>query len=334
MKQIVRVMVLATVSCLMIAFASPALAGLKGPVRAFHFVLRGVSLNDAKGMLTKAKQAGFNVILVALTDGVRLERAPWKPRSDAWTKAEFLAWISDARDQGLEVVPEVKLLTHQEKFLQNGSRDLMFNRSTYDPRKEGTYGRVFALLEEILTAMHPKVVHIGHDEVAGHDDGSKAKWLGPGEHMLPAELFLEDVSKIHEYLTKRGIETWMWGDMLIGRDEFPGMAPQHLHGNAPGYGKPLRDRLPRGIVICDWHYVDSQSDFPSLLAMQKEGFRVIGATWRKDRTIENFSRYAALHGGYGMIATTWAHVQRREWKDVEVIIRTSGAVFRREFPDE
>jgi hypothetical protein len=67
--------------------------------------------------------------------------------------------------------------------------------------------------------------------------------------------------------------------------------------------------------------------------MRKEGFRVIGATWKKGRTIRNFSSFAAGHGASGMIATTWFHVQRREWDVVEKIIRTSGEVFLKDFPD-
>jgi hypothetical protein len=111
------------------------------------------------------------------------------------------------------------------------------------------------------------------------------------------------------------------------------MKPGPLHGLKAGYGKPLRDKLPKDIVICDWHYADEQPEFPSLAALRKEGFRVLGATWTKEVTIQNFSRYAAQHGGEGMIATSWSHVQKKEWDVVEKIMRTSGEVFKKDFPD-
>jgi hypothetical protein len=327
------ILIVWSVLVMMTAGASAAPDELKGPVRVFHFVLRGVALDDARRMAKEARAAGFNAVQVVLTDGVRLDRAPWKPLPDAWTKAQFITWVSELRAEGLEFIPELKLLTHQEKFFQNEHKELTFNRSTYDPRKEGTYERVFDLLDEVIAIIRPKAVHIGHDEVAGHNAASKEKWLGPGEQMLPADLFLKDVLRIHGYLKQRSIATWIWGDMLISPTEFAGMAPQHLHGSAPGYGKALRDRLPKGIVICDWHYLDEQPAFPSFSTIQEEGFRVIGTTWKKERTIRNFSGYAALHGGYGMMATTWFHVQRKEWSVVDRIISASGAAFLKDFPD-
>ena len=270
---------------------------------------------------------------VLLTNGVQLDHAPRQPLPDTWSKQDFLSWVNDVRNQGLEVIPEIKLLTHQEKFYQDRQPGLMFNQSTYDPRKEETYQRVFSLLGEIIEAIHPKAIHIGHDEVAGINAGSKKKWLREGEEMIPAVLFLKDIFRIHDYLKQRHIQMWMWGDMLISPEEFPKMLSTHLHGFNPGYGKPLREKLPRDIVICDWHYFDDQVDFPSLSVMQTEGFRVIGATWKTEKTIRNFSRYGSQHGAYGMMATTWFHVQRKEWDTVDSIIRLSGEIFIKDFPN-
>jgi len=308
-------------------------AAIKSPVRVFHFVMLSVELERAHWMVSEARREGFNAVQVQLTDGVQLDHAPWKPRVSAWTKKEFTEWVEDVRKGGLEVIPEIKLLTQQQKFFQGNYPSLMFNKSTYDPRKEETYQIVFPLLDEIIEAIQPKAIHIGHDEVAGHKERSRKKRLRTGEEMLPAELFLKDVLRIHDYLKNRSIETWMWGDMLISPDEFPLMLDKHLHGTLPGYGKLLRNKLPRDIVICDWHYFDRQPEFPSLAKMQEEGFRVIGTIWKKEQTIKNFSRYAAQHGAYGMMAGTFFHVHRNEWNIVENIILTSGKAFSKDFPD-
>lgn len=303
------------------------------PVRSWHFVLRSVSLERAHWMVNRAHDADFNMVVVTVTDGIRLDRAPWRSLPDAWSKDEFNGWLRFARSKGMEVVPEVQLLTQQAKFFQDNQPNLMFNAVTYDPRQEATYKLVFPLLDEIIAMIHPRAIHIGHDEVAGHNVYSMRKLVKRGEQLLPAELFLKDTLRIHDYLKERGIETWMWGDMLISPDEFPMMLTKHLHGTAPGYGKPLRDKLPRDIVICDWHYFDNQKNFPSLTTMQKEGFRVIGATWKAPSAIRNFSRYVAQHGAYGMMATTWFHVQRQEWDVVDQIISQSGSTFLRTLAD-
>jgi len=313
--------------------ANTAVVGVQKHARIFHFVLRGVELNDAKKMVHDAQKAGFNAVQVLLTDGVKLNHSVWKKRPDAWSREDFIDWVNVVQGAGLDIIPELKLLTHQEKFFQNRYPGAMFNHVTYDPRYEDIYSKIYLLLDEIAELVNPKAIHIGHDEVAGYNLKSKKKWLKSGQEMLPADLFLKDILKIHDYLKARGIETWIWGDMLISTVEFPNMLPQHLHGDAKGYGKELRNRLPRDIVICDWHYFDGQADFPSLAVLNKEGFKVIGVTWKKEQTIRNFSRYAANHGALGMMATTWFYVQRKEWNTVNRILRVSGRVFSQDFPD-
>lgn len=308
-------------------------ATARQPVRAWHFVLNALEIKQAHRLTDMARSAGFNTVVVQLTWGLKLDSAPWTAKPRAWSQDQFLEWVDYARSQGMRVIPEIKLLTHQKKFFQRSHPELMYNGSTYDPRKKEVYAKVFYLLDEIIALIHPDVIHIGHDEVTGHNKHSTKKHLKPGQKMLPAHLFLQDVLKIHDYLKQRNIETWMWGDMLISPDEFPEMRLKSLHGSASGYGKALRGKLPRDIVICDWHYVDKQSEFPSLAVFKNEGFRVLGSTWKSGRTIRNFSRYSALHGADGMIATTWSHVQRKEWDVVDRIINVSGEAFKQDFPD-
>jgi len=299
------------------------------PWRIVHFELRALSQEAARSIVDTAKDSGFNAIQVRITDGVALENAPWTPRKDAWSKKEFMAWVAYTRSRGMEIIPEVALLTHQELFLQGNQPGLMFNAVTYDPRKEETYRLALPLLDEIIDVIHPKIMHIGHDEVVGWDKPHAKKVLKPGEIYLPANLFLQDVLRLHDYLKAKGVDTWMWGDMLLSPDEFPSMLARHLHGGLPGYGKRLRDKLPKDIVICDWHYFDDQDNFQSLSVMQSEGFKVIGATWKTESAIRNFSRYARDNEGYGMMATTWFHVQKKQLEVVDWIIRSSGSLFQK-----
>ena len=309
----------------------------KQKVRAIHFVLRAVSYQDALRLIDQASMAQFNTVVVVLTDGVVLDSAPWKPRVDAWKKKELSDWVDYANLKGLAVIPELKLLTHQEKFFQHSFPTLMFNEKTYNPKNTFVYYQIFPLLDEVIKLIHPKAIHIGHDEVKGWAKSWKRrlKELAMIDDMLPADLFLEDVKVIHTYLRSKGIETWMWGDMLLSPEEFPETTRKwpSYHGGVKGYGKVLRDQLPKDIVICDWQYHLEPNEFPSLGLLRREGFRVLGATWKKEKTIQNFSYYAAHHGADGMIATTWFHVQRKEWDVVDRIIKLSGQTFLKDFPD-
>jgi hypothetical protein len=301
-------------------------------VRALHLSLEPAAKADeqvtpekAKRLITLAKNNGFNTLIILLANNVVLKSMPGSMHDRSWTSREFIQVVEFARSNGLDVIPEVKLLNKQRMFFANNYPNLMFNTNIYDPRKDEVYRIVFSALDEIIDLIHPKAIHIGHDEILGE---------GP----LPAQLFLQDVERIHAHLNKRGVETWMWGDMLIASQEFPGMfnEDKSLNGGALGYGKDLRDQLPKDIVICDWHYVwgrPNEVQFPSLATFKAEGFRVLGATFTSTSGMQNFSRYASEHGAEGMVATLWQFPRQNKWDVVERIIRESGEAFRKDFPD-
>lgn len=307
------------------------------PVRALHFMLAGITIADAQRITDLAKSSGFNTLIITLNNAVKFNSFPGKLRPGAWSVDELQMFVNYAKQLDLTIIPEINLLTHQEWFFGKSHPELMYNIGTYDPRKPEVYVLITAYIDEIISALHPSAINIGHDELKGFMGAAFVSNtsidLLPGEQSLPSELFLKDVLHIHDYLNTRGIETRMWGDMLIAPKEFPEMLHWQLHGRPLGYGKVLRDQLPRDLVICDWHYDDDQPNFPSLATLQKEGFRVLGSTWKKSKTIQAFSRYAGQHHALGMIATTWTQVPSKEWDVTERIIRESGAAFCKDFPD-
>lgn len=306
----------------------------KKPVRALHVVVKNVALPDMKRIIDQARENNFNMLVLGVFNAVRFDSWPLgKEKVPTWSVSEFLEVVSYARGKGIEVVPELKLLSHQEHFLAKYRQDLLFNATTYEPRNPEVYVQVYKVLDEVIRLVKPRAIHIGHDEVAGFNAYTERKWLGRGQVMLPAHLFLEDVKRLHAYLEKKGVETWMWGDMLSSPEEYPSLRPKSLHGTKLGYGPELRKKLPNGIVICDYRYGDEAEEFPTSRTFLNEGFRVIGTTFKRFETAENFSRFAARNGMEGMIATTWFHVQRKNWDDVEEIIRTSGRIFSKDFPD-
>ncbi|MCF6159555.1 MAG: hypothetical protein E3K32_13520 [wastewater metagenome] len=296
-------------------------------IRALHIVLRGQRPADLRQQITMARFGHYNALIVQIKDNVRFKTMERVASRGAQTKDVFLDVLQFARENGLEIVPELRLLTHQEKLFKESYPHLMFNRATYDPKKDETYTIIFSMIDEVINAINPKAIHIGHDELAGLNPKSRRKWLGKGDEPLPKELFLADVRRLHQYLKSQGIETWMWGDMLIAPHEFPTMEKKHLHG-LQGYSE-IRDEIPKEIVICDWHYLDEQPEFPSALAFARNGHRVLGATWKKEKTIKNFSQYIANmpDGGEGMIATTWFGALKGDTNALHRIIRVSAEAF-------
>jgi hypothetical protein len=100
----------------------------------------------------------------------------------------------------------------------------------------------------------------------------------------------------------------MWGDRF-------------LDGKATGIGQweastngthPAIDRVPKDIVICDWHYGKAR-ETPRLFA--EKGFEVVACPWRNaDVALAQLGHIRAIRAGadpavaaraLGMVQTTW-----------------------------
>lgn len=297
-------------------------------VRALHFThLRGLGVDRIKELVGLARRARFNLLVMGVSDGMNFKSLPRLDDERKLSREQIRDLLEYARGSGMEVVPEVKLLTHQEKFLADKYPEIMYNKSTYDPSNPRTYEIVLPALDEIVEVFLPRAVLVGHDEVAGHNENARKKMLRAGEKVLPPELFLKDVETLDGHLRKRKVETWMWGDMLLAPAEFPDMFQRHLHG-ASGFAA-LRGKIPKDVTICDWHYFGTEKEFPSTKAFADAGHRVFGCTWKDGGVIRHYSRYVRgldTHGG-GMMATTWHYFGGEQKPVFTQIVEDSGRAF-------
>ncbi len=283
-------------------------------IRGTQIVLRAITPEVAIAAIDRMRRGHYNLVLLSISNNVQFKSLGKLANNCAWPLDDFLKVVKHARESGMEVVPELRFLSHQHKdFLVTGAYpELMYNEKTYDPQNERVYKIVFSYIDEVIKTIQPNAIHIGHDEVygvSGRDAGAK--------DALPAHLFKEDVLKLHAYLKKKNIRTWMWGDMLITPSEFPNMHPGSINGNE-AYAK-LRKELPKDILICDWHYRDFPKNegkdlqFPSLKSFADEGFEVLGATFRHPHVTREFAGYTAgleNKNVKGMMATTWSFLRK------------------------
>lgn len=308
--------------------------GLKPPIRAILVVPKNMSVEHAVWLASEAKEHKFNTILFRISRNHGFENLAWSSDDVDWTKSDLEKWIAHTKNLGFEIIPELKLLSHQEKFFGKDHPNLMFNTVTYDPSKNEVYELIFPLLNEIIEMFDPKAIHIGHDEIAGHSRRSRKRWLTDGEPTLPAELFLQHLNKVKNYLKDKNVQTWIWGDMLLSPREFSDMLPRHLHGNFPGYGQELRKIISKDILIVDWHNFDEGSSFSSTRKLVSEGFPVIGSSWDQEATMENFAQYASDNEAEGMLFTPWGMFLKNRKSDLEYLISEYGELFLNHFPDK
>lgn len=256
-----------------------------------------------EGVLAPLK---FNKLILQL-DHLKWDSHPelWQPWSLPKEKAKRLQETAQAN--GLEIIPLLPTLSHCEYLFgaQGGEKpnvnaDIAEDKGSayhYCPNLEKTYRLVFELLDEILTLFQPRWMHIGHDEVTNQGRfGQCPRCQGTPPH----QLFAADVQRLYEFLKGRGIGTMMWGDMLLRPDE----AFDAAHGGEPFNFWLARRLLPKDIVIVDWHYQPAPA-YPSVTILRREGFSVIGATWRNFQNILGFTKAAKAAGAWGMVQTTW-----------------------------
>lgn len=112
-------------------------------LRVLHLPLWDMPLSDAKRWVDEAKSANYNTIVLMIWSGVKLNNSPWTHFANPWSPAELSDWAAYAKSKGLDVVIEVKLLSHQQFFFQESHPELMYNTKTYDPDNPAVYKIVY-----------------------------------------------------------------------------------------------------------------------------------------------------------------------------------------------
>ena len=211
---------------------------------------------------------------------------------------EFLAYI---RRFGIEPIPEIQSLGHVEFLtlahpeiaerpaVEQKTQDVdtrltdkigsEFYASSYCPSNPKSYEILFDLIDELVEVFQPKeYVHMGHDEVV------RLGICPICSQKDPAELFAQDVNKIHDYLAKKGLKMMIWSDMLQPLEYY-------TKGSAPAI-----DKIPKDIVMLDFiWYFHLKEDIETLLL--DHGFKVgVGNLYSS-----HFPRYESRVRKAGMV---------------------------------
>lgn len=312
----------------------------QAPLNAFHIPLNG-SEGQKEYILTTIDKLEhkFNALIIMVNNKVIYDRFPEISTSEAedmrkvktgyspMSKQDLREIVLYAKGKGLEVIPEVKFLTHQEKFLRRSHPELMLNEVTYDPKNPKTYDLAFTVIDELIEIFKPRYFLIGHDEM-------RAFWRKKADSRskIPTyKDFADDANKLAEHLKKKGVTPMMWGDMLLNPADFKVSEKmrQSFHGDLQDYYKAI-DLLNKDIVIADWHYWGYDTNFPSVDYFRSKGFKVVGSTWKNRVTTENFAQYLCSKndpGVIGMIATTWNEFTIRDTAVIDKIITDSAKAF-------
>ena len=128
---------------------------------------------------------------------------------------------------------------------------------SYCPSNPKSYELLFDIIDEVIEVFSPcPYMHMGHDEVYQIGICKVCK------HRDPAELYAQDVNKIHAYLAQRGIRMMIWSDMIQPVTSYKYKTP------------PAIKMIPKDIICLDfiWYFHLDKDIEDNLLP---EGFKVI-----------------------------------------------------------
>ncbi|MBO7762873.1 MAG: family 20 glycosylhydrolase [Clostridia bacterium] len=226
---------------------------------------------------------------------------------DILTHEEVRGICDYIRSFGLDVIPEIQCFSHSQYIttafphlaevpptVSEGTADIdqkladvpsnAFYPRDICPRHPEYYDYVFKIIDEVLEVVRPeRFVHMGHDEV--YEIGSCPRCAGHA-----TEVYVEEVTRLHDYLEAKGYTMMIWSDMLHdGNDRY--LVPE------------ARKHLPRDILMLDftWYFFLKDDIEDQLLP---EGYRLmIGNMYSS-----HYPRYETRAKKAGMIGaqvSTW-----------------------------
>ena len=227
-------------------------------------------------------------------------------------KDEVAELVSFAERHHLEVIPEIPSLTHSY-YLLTRHRELAEIQAaewpdTYCPLDERSYELYFDVLDEYIEVMHPKTIHIGHDE-----------WRMP-MHICPKckgkdyrELFVKDVRVIHDCLASKGVRVAMWGDHLLesvrGVKERPNESRTGYEYRMPSgiTRKQLEEEVPRDILILNWFWNSASREGADQndKLLSDLGFEQLFGNFSPAMAEQNYGERSSQPGVVGGAPSSW-----------------------------
>ena len=326
----------ATVLCVLFAITSAGFCGSDTPPPqpwlGIHVMMGS---KDGTEKLTAAvaelASLGINALVTEINYGYQFESHPELSGSNASNKADIQKLVAECRKHKVRLIPQFQCLGHQS--WSGTTFSLLTKHPELDetpgkyPQNKGIYCRswcplhpevnamIFDLMDELLNAFEADALHVGMDEVflIGDDDCPRCKGKDK------AELFAKAIMDYHGHLVgKRKVEMLMWGDRLIDAEKIRyGEWEASKNGTAGAI-----DRIPKDIVICDWHYEPRQA-YESVPMFVEKGFRVWPASWKNPKSAQaliEYSKTVASPRMVGHLNTTWGSVKFQDLARFEPLL--------------
>jgi hypothetical protein len=181
-------------------------------------------------LLPAMVEAGMNLLVIDLGDGVQYKSHPEIAVKNAWTIERLRVELTRLRKMGLEPIPKLNFSTTHNAWL--GPYRHMVSSEKYDAVCRELIAEVCELFDK------PRLFHLGMDEeTAGMQDDYQYIVV------RKRDLWWHDFLLLVAEVEKHGVRPWIWSDVVWGhRDEFLKRMPKTVVQSVWYYGLDFSDK--------------------------------------------------------------------------------------------
>ena len=235
----------------------------------------------------KAREAGFNMLLMDLAEGIQYPSHPELAIKGSWSPEKLQKELARLRAMGLEPIPKLNFSAAHDVWL--GEYAKMVSTKKY-------YEVCADLIRDVSELFGtPRLMHIGCDEETwGHQDRYQFAVVRQGD--LWWHDFLFYVGEVE----KRGMRAWMWSDYIWKHTE------------------EFLKRMPKSVMQSNWYYGETfdpatRPHVKAYVDLEEGGFDQMptGSNYSKDGnfagTVEFCRKAIAPERLKGFIMAPWRH---------------------------
>jgi hypothetical protein len=220
-------------------------------------------------LLPRLRDAGVNMLVIDVGDGVQFESHPEIPVKNAWPKSRMRDEAARLREMGIEPIPKLNFSTCHDLWLGPYAR--MVSTPQY-------YTVVRDLIAETIEMFDtPRLFHLGMDEEA----------LVHQRHfeyvvLRQYDLWWRDFQFLLDQLKPKNVRPWIWADNVWVRPE------------------EFVARMPRDVLQSNWYYgsvFDERTEVKAYDLLEQAGFDQVPtfSNWETPENVYNTVRYCREH---------------------------------------
>lgn len=247
----------------------------------------------------------YNQFYLYVENAFQYSKHPEIAPDYSFSPADIKELVAFGKRYHVEIIPIQQSLGHQPELLRLPKYSHLSEIKeplpglnfpwTLSPAYPETYQLLGDMYADWLALCPSKFFHGGCDEAADLGLGASkelAEKIGVGG------VFIEHVKRLQKLLPE-GRRLGIWGDMLL----------EHK--------KEVEGKIPKDVIIYDWHYTPKAEGYPSVEWFRKQGLDVficpttVCCDWEFidtesiTRTIEFFTATGKKHGAIGFLNTNW-----------------------------